>query len=199
MKENYDLKMQEIMKQLEHKPKLLLHTCCGPCSTAVIKRLKETFCLTILYYNPNIEPKTEYEIRKQEQLRYLKEVNLPFIDIDYENNIYRERIEGLEQHKEGGVRCHECFKLRLERTAQIANIHGFEYICTSLTVSPHKDSQIINQLGASIANQYNINWLYSDFKKQNGYQQSIELANQSNLYRQNYCGCEFSMWFKEQK
>ena len=192
MKENYDKLMIEEIASLKTKPNLLLHTCCGPCSTATIERLKTHFNLTILYYNPNIEPYEEYLKRKQEQIRYLNSVDLPYYDIDYLNEEFASTIKGLEGEKEGGARCSKCFYLRLDKTAQIASKLGVQYFCTSLTVSPHKDSQIINQIGQSLEQKYQVKWLKSDFKKQNGYLKSVKMAKAHDLYRQEYCGCSYS-------
>ncbi len=192
---NYDKKLEEIINTLEYKPKLLLHSCCGPCSSYVITYLCKYFDITILYYNPNIEPKEEYEMRKNEQKRLIKEMNLPnlhMLDIDYDNDTYREYVKGYEKDIEGGERCHLCYRLRLEKTCIKAKEEDYEYFGTTLTVSPYKNAQILNKIGENLANKYKIKWLYSDFKKKDGYKKSIELSHQYNLYRQNYCGCLFS-------
>ena len=194
---NYNLKMQEIISSLTGRPKLLLHSCCGPCSTSVIQRLKNSFDITVVYYNPNIYPKEEYLHRKSEQLRLLKELNINFLDCDYNEQEFYKSIKGLEEEKEGGARCSKCFYLRLEKTAFFAEKNGFEFFGTTLTVSPHKNEQIINKIGENLQQKYKINYLFADFKKENGYLNSIKLAKQYNLYRQDYCGCEFSL--KEKK
>lgn len=191
---NYQNKMLEIINSLNHRPKLLLHSCCGPCSTIVLSELVDYFDITVLYYNPNIEPISEYLHRKEEQQRFIKEFNSPyikFVDCDYDNAEFRRRTVGLEQEKEGGARCAVCFKLRLEYTAKLAKSEGYEFFGTTLTVSPHKNSQIINQLGALLESEYGVKYLYSDFKKKDGYKKSILLSKKYNLYRQNYCGCLF--------
>lgn len=192
---NFDKKLESIISSLEYKPKLLLHSCCGPCSSYVITYLKDYFDITILYYNPNIEPKEEYEKRKQEQIKLIKELNIPtlnLLDVDYENDVYRNRVYGHEKDLEGGHRCHICYELRLRKTGDIAKENNFEYFGTTLTVSPYKNAQVLNNIGEEIADELNIKWLYSDFKKKEGYKKSIELSRKYNLYRQDYCGCLFS-------
>ena len=196
MKNNYNEEMKKIIKSLDKVPKLLLHSCCGPCSTECISRLTFYFDITILYYNPNIEPKEEYEKRKGEQIRLLKEIDhqnkLEFLDCDYDNEDFRKIAIGLELEPEGGTRCHRCYELRLFKTASLALEKGYDYFGTTLTVSPYKNAQVINSLGEKIARELNINYLYSDFKKEDGYKKSIEYSKKYKLYRQNYCGCLFS-------
>ena len=196
MKTNYNELMKEIINNLDGVPRLLLHSCCGPCSTAVISRLTDYFDTTVLYYNPNIEPEAEYEKRKSEQIRFLKEfksVNkLNFMDCDYANDDFKKIVVGLENEPEGGVRCHACYRLRLEKTAQLAKENNYDYFCTTLTVSPYKNAQVINPIGKSLEEKYQVKYLLSDFKKEEGYKKSIELAKEYDLYRQNYCGCHFS-------
>ena len=191
---NYQNKMQEIIESLNFRPKLLLHSCCGPCSTTVLSLLASYFDITVLYYNPNIEPKEEYYKRKEEQIRFIKKFNnehIKFMDCDYNNQDFRSRVVGLEQEREGGARCAVCFKLRLEKTAEIAKALDFDYFGTTLTVSPHKNSEVINKIGTLLETEYGVKYLYSDFKKKDGYKRSIELSKKYNLYRQDYCGCEF--------
>ncbi|MCH5167231.1 MAG: epoxyqueuosine reductase QueH [Erysipelotrichales bacterium] len=192
MKTNYDNKMMEIINSLDSKKTLLLHSCCGPCSSACIERLKDYFDITVVYYNPNIEPKDEYEHRKSEQIRLLNEWSIKYIDSDYENDLYKRLTKDLALEKEGGIRCSVCFGIRLKYTAKKALENGFDYFTTTLTVSPHKNSELINKIGGSIGESLGIKYLYSDFKKKEGYKRSIELANTYNLYRQNYCGCLYS-------
>lgn len=189
---NYNEEMKKIINDLKGNNKLLLHSCCGPCSSAVIERLKPFFNITVLYYNPNIEPKDEYLKRKNEQIRLLKELNVSFLDIDYLNEEFHAKVKGYEKEPENGSRCSLCFELRLEKTVQLAKDNNFDYFGTTLTVSPHKNSQLINEIGINLQNKYNIKYLLSDFKKENGYQRSIELSKEYNLYRQNYCGCLYS-------
>ena len=193
---NYNEEMKKIIKELKGYNKLLLHSCCGPCSTAVIERLKDYFDITVLYYNPNIEPYEEYLKRKNEQIRLLKELNIKHMDIDYLNEEYRDKVIGYEQEPENGARCHICYRLRLEKTAKLAKENNFDYFATTLTVSPYKNAKVINEIGLELQNKYNIKYLLSDFKKEDGYKRSIELSKKFDLYRQDYCGCLFS---KERK
>lgn len=190
---NYNEEMKMIINSLDHNyHKLLLHSCCGPCSSSVLERLNNHFDITVLYYNPNIEPKEEYEKRKSVQIRLLNELNVKYLDIDYLNNEYHEKVKGFESEPENGKRCPLCYELRLEKTASLAKEHNFEYFGTTLTVSPHKPSAIINQIGLDLEKKYGIKFLVSDFKKEDGYKRSIELSKEYNLYRQNYCGCLYS-------
>ena len=187
----------EQLSLIVNKKKLLLHSCCAPCSSHVITYLLPYFNITVLYYNPNISPKKEYEKRKNEQIELIKKLNqegnnIVFLDCDYDNLIYEEKIKGYELCPERGARCTICFKLRIEKTAKIAKEKNFEYFCTTLTVSPYKNATLINEIGEKMQQKYQIKWLYSDFKKKNGYKNSIELSKKYNLYRQNYCGCIYS-------
>lgn len=199
MKENYYLLFENQLNRIKEKgkvPTILLHSCCAPCSSHVITFLKEYFDITIIYYNPNIYPYEEYKKRKDEQIRLLNEIKsknkLNIIDCDYDNNIYEETIKGLEKEKEGGSRCYKCFWLRLDKTAQIAKENNYDYFSTTLTISPYKNSTVINEIGKELETIYNITWLYSDYKKKDGYKKSIQLSKEYNLYRQNYCGCIYS-------
>lgn len=196
---NYNVEMEKIINDLQDKnivPKLLLHSCCAPCSSHVITTLTPYFDITIIYYNPNIEPKEEYEKRKQEEIRFINEfpnVNkLDFIDCDYDNDLFHESTLGLEDVPEGGKRCFICYELRMDYTAKVAKEKGFDYFATTLTVSPLKNSIVLNEIGEKLQEKYNIKYLYSDFKKKNGYKNSIELSKEYNLYRQDYCGCIYS-------
>lgn len=194
---NYHKICKEILTNLNYTPKILLHSCCAPCSSQVITLLTEYFDITILYYNPNIYPKDEYIKRKEEQIKLINEIEhknkIDIIDCDYEKNIYENTIKGLENEPEGGKRCQQCFILRLEKTAQIAKKLNYNYFSTTLTVSPHKNSTIINNIGYELEKKYNIKWLPSDYKKEEGYKKSIELSKKYNLYRQDYCGCKYSI------
>lgn len=199
MKENYYLLFENQLNRIKEKgkvPTILLHSCCAPCSSHVITFLKDYFDITIIYYNPNIYPYEEYKKRKDEQIRLLNEIKsknkLNIIDCDYDNNIYEETIKGLEKEKEGGSRCYKCFWLRLDKTAQIAKENNYDYFSTTLTISPYKNSTVINEIGKKLETIYNITWLYSDYKKKDGYKKSIQLSKEYNLYRQNYCGCIYS-------
>lgn len=189
---NYNEEMKKIINTFDGKKNLLLHSCCGPCSSSVIERLKEYFDITVLYYNPNIEPVEEYLKRKNEQLRLLKELDVKFLDIDYLNEEYHNTIKGYENEPENGARCPLCYKLRMEKTAKLAKDNNFDYFCTTLTVSPHKPSKIINEIGLDLEKEYHIPYLLSDFKKEDGYKRSIELSKEYDLYRQDYCGCLYS-------
>lgn len=193
MKENYSLMCDEILNNLKLNKKILLHSCCAPCSSHVITYLTNYFDITILYYNPNISPYEEYIKRKKEQIKLINEIkttkSINIIDCDYDNELYNELIKGLENEPERGNRCTICYKMRMEKTAIIAKENNYDYFCTTLSVSPYKNTNLINQLGKELENKYNIKWLYSDFKKKDGYKKSIELSKKYNLYRQNYCGC----------
>ena len=182
------------------KKKILLQSCCAPCSTAVIERLVSDYEITILYYNPNIYPEEEYLKRKAEELKYIEifngkypEKQIKFLDSDYESKKFYEKTKGFENEREGGARCAICFRLRLEKTASIAKQEGFDVFGTTLTVSPHKNAELINAIGLELQKEYDVEFLVSNFKKQNGYKRSVELAKENDLYRQNYCGCEFAL------
>lgn len=193
MNENYANKLKEIIDKLDYKPKLLLHSCCAPCSSYVITYLYDYFDITILYYNPNIYPYEEYKKRKDEQIRLISNFNgVKIIDCDYDNDVYNEVIKGLENEPERGSRCTKCFYLRLDKTGEIAKKNNFEYFDTTLTVSPYKNARLLNEIGEVISKKYDIKWLYSDFKKNDGYKKSIELSKKYDLYRQDYCGCIYS-------
>jgi predicted adenine nucleotide alpha hydrolase (AANH) superfamily ATPase len=191
MKINYQLETDKLLRSLTSRPRLLLHSCCGPCSSAVIEYLRQYFDLTVLYYNPNIQPETEYARRlaAQKQLisRMCPEVEL--LELGWDGPCFDEAVRGLEGEPEGGARCTACFALRLERTAREAAAGSFDFFCTTLTVSPHKDPQRINSIGRALAERYGVAWLPSDFKKREGYKRSIQLSREYNLYRQDYCGC----------
>ena len=196
MNKNYHKLCLEEINKFTSTKKILLHSCCAPCSSYVITFLSNYFDITVLYYNPNIAPYEEYEKRKKEQIKLIKKLKtknkLSFLDCDYENDIDNEKIKGYETDLEGGSRCKICFNLRLEKTAEMARKKNYDYFCSTLTVSPHKNSKLINIIGESISNKYNIKWLYSDFKKNEGFKQSIELSKKYELYRQDYCGCTYS-------
>lgn len=192
---NYDKKMTEIIaenKKLSRKPTLLLHACCAPCSTSVIERLKEDFSITIFFYNPNMDTEEEYTLRLNEQRKLCDYHKIPLIELGYNKQDFSSSIIGKEKEKEGGARCFICYKIRLDKTASIAKEKGFEYFATTLTVSPLKNAEKLNQIGSEIESEIGVKYLPSDFKKKNGYIRSIELSKEFNLYRQNYCGCEFS-------
>lgn len=189
---NYDDEFEKLVHSLDHKPSLLLHSCCAPCSTSTIERVAPFFDVTVIYYNPNIEPMEEYEKRKLEEQRFLNEINIKMVDCDYDNEAWHEEVKGLEKEPERGARCYVCYKKRLEYTCKKAKELGFEYFGTTLTLSPYKKSDWVNEIGLNLEKEYNISFLISDFKKQNGYKRSIELSKKYGLYRQNYCGCIYS-------
>ena len=196
MKENYSAICENILNNLNGKKKLLLHSCCGPCSSYVISYLTNYFDITILYYNPNIYPYEEYLKRKEEQIRLIEEIakinTVNILDCDYDNDTYEELIKGLEKEPERGKRCWICYQMRMEKTAKVAKKYNYDYFCTTLSVSPYKNTDWINQIGKELESKYDIKWLYSDFKKKDGYKKSILLSQKYNLYRQNYCGCIYS-------
>lgn len=187
---NYQLELEKIINSLDGKKKLLLHSCCAPCSSYCITYLKDYFDITILYYNPNIEPIEEYNKRKNEQIKLCKLLNIEVMDSDYDNNLYHNLVHGLENEPEGGNRCFKCYELRLRKTASKAL--GFDYFGTTLTISPFKNSQKINEIGLMLQDEYNVKFLLSDFKKREGYKKSILLSKKYGLYRQNFCGCVYS-------
>lgn len=196
---NFHERMLEILPSVPRGERLLLHSCCGPCSTRCIEALKDAFRVTVLYYNPNITDPAEYAKRKAEQVRFLQESGwADLLDCPYDPQEFFAAAKGFEGEPEGGERCTRCFALRLMYTAQAAKREGFGWFGTTLSVSPHKDAARLNALGEQIAAQAGLHWLYADFKKQNGYLRSTELARQYHLYRQNYCGCIFSDWTRSQ-
>lgn len=182
------------------KPSLLLHSCCGPCSTAVIERLAGDYQLTVFFYNPCITDPEEYQRRKNAQLEFLKKYNesfpqkerVAFKEGPYDTKNFYKAIQGLEQEPEGGKRCLACFKQRLEKTAETCRMTGCDYFATTLTVSPHKNYGLISSIGRSLAVRYALSFVDEDFKKKDGFKRSIELSRKYDLYRQNYCGCEYS-------
>lgn len=189
---NYNdyLKLLDEIKKLDSRPKLLIHACCAPCSSEVLNELKEYFEITVYYYNPNIYPLEEYEKRYDEFSKLPYEYDL--IKGEYDESIYDKAVEGLENLGEFSTRCYKCFEFRLEESARYAKENGYDYFTTTLSISPYKKSTWINEIGNRLALKYNINYLYSDFKKKEGYKKSIELSKKYNLYRQHYCGCKYS-------
>ncbi len=173
--------------------RLLLHSCCAPCSSACLERLKERFQVTVLYYNPNIDERAEYEKRKAEQIRFLEETGWAnFLDCDYEAEKFAALVSGLEHEPERGRRCYACYGLRLDKTAAIAAKEGYDFFATTLTLSPHKSAVWLNELGEQAGGRYGVNYLFTDFKKGGGYLRSIELSKKYGLYRQDFCGCKYS-------
>ena len=187
---NYQLELEKIINNLDGRKTLLLHSCCAPCSSYVITYLKDYFDITILYYNPNIEPIEEYNKRKEEQIRLCNLFNIKVLDCDYDNNLFHDTVLGLESCKEGGSRCFKCYELRLRKTASLAT--NYDFFGTTLTVSPFKNSNKLNEIGLSLEKDYNVKYLVSDFKKKDGYKKSIILSREYNLYRQDFCGCIYS-------
>ena len=194
---NYNLLMEKEIENISEKaPTLLLHACCAPCSSAVLERLGNIFDISILYYNPNITDEGEYHKRLDEIHRFCEKFKTKYkikvIDGRYDPNEFFDIAKGLEKEKERGPRCYKCYLLRLEETARVAEKLGYSYFTTTLSLSPYKNSNWINEIGEDIDKKYKTNYLYSDFKKNNGYKRSIELSKEYNLYRQNYCGCIYS-------
>lgn len=197
MKENYQLVLdKELEKINSSSPSLLLHACCAPCSSYVLEYLSGYFNITMFFYNPNISPKSEFDYRVSEAKRLIAEMPLKsrvdFIEAEYEKERFLEMAKGMEDLKEGGARCFKCYELRLERCAEYARENGFDYFSTTLSISPHKNAQKLNEIGGLLSGKYGVKYLFSDFKKRGGYKRSCELSAEYNLYRQNYCGCEFS-------
>ncbi len=197
IKPNYQKLLDTIIEGLgENVPTLLLHSCCAPCSSRCIEYLSQFFKIAVLYYNPNIYPEAEYEKRKAEQKRLIEEMPakypVSFLDCDFESEYFYKAVKGLEKCREGGERCFVCYRLRLEKTANLAKSNSFDYFTTTLTISPLKNAQKINEIGNELSEKYGVKFLPSDFKKREGYKRSIELSREYNLYRQNYCGCIFS-------
>ncbi len=205
MKENYQNTMEQIIekeKQNKKIPTLLLHVCCGPCSSSVLERLASYFEITIYYYNPNISPMEEYKKRVEEVKRFLREIKaenkIHFIEGKYDNEIFENLAKGLENEPEGGARCVKCYYLRLEETAKVAKENNFDYFTTTLSVSPYKNASKLNEIGRLLEDKYDTHYLVSDFKKKDGYKRSIELSKEYNLYRQDYCGCIYSKKEREE-
>ena len=194
---NYQNILDETIKELNGKrPKLLLHVCCGPCSSYVLEYLNNYFDITIYYYNPNIDTLEEFNKRTEEVNRLVKEAEfaegVKVIVAPYEKELFDALSIGLEEEPEGGARCKKCYYLRLKKSCEYAKEKGFDYFTTTLTISPYKDADALNTIGKKLSDEYGINYLYSDFKKKNGYKRSIELSHIFNLYRQDYCGCVYS-------
>lgn len=199
MKENYQIKMEKIIEQIPKGtvPTLLLHSCCAPCSSYVLELLSQYFKITIVYYNPNIYPKQEYDKRFKEFDKVLKNISyknpISILEVEYDSESFDEISKGLEEEPEGGTRCHKCYYLRMEKTAKLAKELRFDYFTTTLSISPYKDAVTLNRIGAVLQEKYNIKYLYADFKKKEGYKRSIELCKMYEIYRQEYCGCKYSI------
>ena len=194
---NYQLKLDEILKENKEKtPTLLLHSCCAPCSSYVLEYLTNYFYITILFYNPNITSKEEYDKRFNELKRLVEELphsnKIEIINCRYEPKEFVDIAKGLEMAPEGGERCFKCYRLRLEEAAKYAKENNYDFFTTTLSISPHKNANKLNEIGEELSKTYEINYLYSDFKKKGGYQRSIELSKKYDLYRQDFCGCIYS-------
>lgn len=196
---NYSKELERLIQQLEQEgrvPRLLLHVCCAPCSSAVLEYLTQYFSITLLYYNPNIAPYEEYQKRETELRRLVSQMEMvhpvELLPCDYDGQAFVEAARGLEKEPEGGKRCEECFRLRLRYAAREAARLGFDYYTTTLSISPLKNAPLLNRLGEEIGAEFGVAHLPSDFKKKNGYKRSVELSKEYSLYRQDYCGCVFS-------
>lgn len=195
MVKNYQKELDLLISSLDKKPRLLLHACCAPCASYVLEYLSEYFDITLFFYNPNIDSTFEYEKRKLELERLVFEMglkNIKIINGDYCPQLFLNISRGLENEPERGARCNKCFYLRLEECAKLAKEENFDYFCTTLSISPHKNAALLNKIGEELAEKHGVSYLPSDFKKKGGYLRSIELSNKYNLYRQNFCGCRFS-------
>lgn len=200
---NYQKELDTVIEGLNGEvPKLFLHSCCAPCSSYTLEYLSNYFDITVFYFNPNISPKEEFDKRFLEQERLINSLpvknEIKLIEGEYDYNQFLEIAKGLEEVREGGERCFKCYAMRFEATAKMAKELGFDYFCTTLSISPLKNSQKINEIGKAIAEKYGVKWLPSDFKKKEGYKRSIELSREYNLYRQNFCGCVYSKENKDE-
>ena len=198
-KVNYQVEMERALARIESegiRPRLMLHSCCAPCSSYVLERLNQALDIDVFYYNPNIDAPLEYEHRVAEQARLIAELphagHIGLIRGEYDPQVFYDAVQGHEDDPEGGARCALCFRLRLEETARMAAHSGADYFATTLSISPLKDAQLLNAIGMALSREYGVAWLPADFKKKNGYKRSCELSAQYGLYRQDYCGCEFS-------
>lgn len=201
---NYQKELEKILEKIEDAPTLFLHSCCAPCSSYVLEYLRAFFKITVFYYNPNISMEEEYRKRVIEQKRLIAAYNeaiadgkvqgypIDIVEGDYEPEKFFRMAKGMEQCPEGGERCFACYELRLRETAKQALAGNYDYFATTLTISPLKNAQKLNDIGEALAQEYGVTWLPSDFKKKNGYKRSIELSAEYDLYRQNYCGCVYS-------
>ena len=198
MKRNYSKELENIIKENSNrKPRLLIHSCCAPCTSYVLEYLSEYFDITLLFYNPNISPKAEFEYRVSELKRLVLEMpidkDLNILIPEYNDREFYDVVKGLEDIPEGGERCFKCYEIRLKRAAKYAKENGFEYFTTTLSISPYKNAEKLNEIGERLTGEsVGVKWLPSDFKKKNGYKRSLELSRIYNLYRQDYCGCVFS-------
>ena len=200
MKQNYQLQTENIISQHQSAgqvPTLLLHSCCAPCSSYVLEYLSQFFRITVFYYNPNIYPDEEYFHRVREQQEFIKKFPaknpIAFIEGDFDKHRFYDTVKGMENVREGGERCFACYELRLREAADCAKSNGMDYFCTTLSISPLKNAEKLNEIGQGLAAEYGVKYLPSDFKKKNGYKRSVEISREYGMYRQDYCGCIFSM------
>jgi len=200
MNRNYQSESEKIIDKLvfgKKAPKLLLHSCCAPCSSYVLEYLSQYFEITVLYYNPNIYPDEEYEKRVAEQKQFIRQMPcvhpIDFVEGVFEKELFYELVKGYESCPEGQERCAICYRMRLEAAAKLAAKRNMDYFCTTLSISPLKNAKVLNEIGEELSKTYGVPWLPSDFKKKNGYQRSTEISRQYGLYRQDYCGCVFSL------
>lgn len=203
---NYQVELEKTIKKLQAEdrvPTLLLHSCCAPCSSYCLEYLSRYFRITILYYNPNIFPAEEYAYRISEQKRLVSEMEfvhpVQVLGTDYEPEVFYRAVKGMEELPEGGERCFVCYELRLREAARIAKEQDFDFFTTTLSISPLKNAQKLNEIGAALAEEYGVAYLHSDFKKKGGYQRSVELSAEHGLYRQNFCGCVYSKLESEKR
>jgi len=205
MKVNYKLLMDkeiEKIKESGSRPRLLLHACCAPCSSAVLESLKDVFDITVYFYNPNISPESEFLFRLDELKRLLPEMGLSDTDIVspvYDDKEFENVVKGMEKLPEGGERCKKCYRLRLEKSVFYAKENNFDFVTTTLSISPYKNAQWLNEIGMELGEKYGIKYLCSDFKKGDGYKRSCQLSEKYGLYRQDYCGCVYSKRTKEEE
>ena len=195
---NYDKIQNQIIKDLKGDAKLLIHSCCAPCSSYCLEKISPYFKTDVFYYNPNITSSEEYLKRLEEQINFVKRVygdTIRVINGEYNPSDFYTAVKGLENQVEGGKRCRICYQLRLEETAKKAKELSADMFGTTLTVSPHKNAGVINQIGVELEKKYKISFLVADFKKRDGYKRSIVLSKENDIYRQNYCGCKYSIWF----
>lgn len=210
MKRNYQKEMEQVIQKLQEEhsvPTLLLHSCCAPCSSYVLECLSKYFRITVLYYNPNIYPPEEYWKRVEEQKYFIRQFSenamqkpetdaafytIDFVEGSFEQDRFYELVKGLEDVPEGGERCFLCYEMRLREAAEYARRHGMDYFTTTLSISPLKNAQKLNEIGEQLAEEYGVSYLCSDFKKRDGYKRSVELSKEYGMYRQDYCGCVFS-------
>ena len=204
-KRNYQKELDRVIEQNQKEnriPVLLLHSCCAPCSSYVLEYLAEYFSITVFYYNPNIYPEEEYRKRVEEQKRFISALpvkhKISFIEGEFLPREFYDAVKGLEKEPEGGARCRICFEMRLKRAMQETKKIHADYLTTTLTISPLKNAQLLNEIGEAVSAEEEVQWLPSDFKKKNGYRRSVELSEEYGLYRQNYCGCVFSKREREE-